>query len=214
MTNPPPATHALRCRCGELRGSVTLAPSATRALCYCRDCQAFARVLGGVEGAGDVLDDAGGTEVLASLPQHVQFTAGLDRLACLSLREGGLLRWYASCCRTPIANTPRHPRLPYVGLVHSVLGAAPERQASFGPLRMAVNRGGAWQPVPAPRWANAVGILGLMKTLLFARLGGGWRRNPFFEPGTGAPVRPVHVLTAAELKAAQGAGAPGGPGPR
>ncbi|MEP7281779.1 MAG: DUF6151 family protein [Rubrivivax sp.] len=205
MTPAPPLTHALRCRCGELRGSVTPAPSSKRVICYCRDCQAFARVLGH---AADVLDAAGGTEVLATLPQHVQFTAGLDRLACLSLREGGLLRWYASCCRTPIGNTPRNPRLPYVGLVHSALGSAPARQASFGPLRMAVNRGGASQPVQAPRWANAVGILGLMKTLLLARAGSAWKTNPFFEPGTGLPTRPVQVLDGAALTAAMTAAMP------
>ncbi len=192
--------HPLRCRCGRLQGSVEPARSTQRVICYCRDCRAFAYHLGG----NDVLDAQGGTEIVASLPSKLRFDAGSDALACLSLSPRGLLRWYAACCGTPIANTPRNPKIAYVGLVHSGLeqGAPPLAQ-SFGPLRMAVNTGGALGPVrKTPALATAGSLFGLATTLLGARLSGGWRDNPFFDAGTARPVRAVRVLTLAEREQA------------
>lgn len=186
-------THPLRCRCAHLQGTVELARSTQRAVCYCRDCQAYARHLG----SADVLDAHGGTEIVASLPCKLHFSAGHDALACLSLSPRGLLRWYARCCRTPIGNAPRNPKIAYVGLVHSCLELdAPPLARSFGPLRLASDTGHAIGPVRKTAPLAAAGsLLGLAGTLLGARLGGGWRDNPLFEPGTATPVRPVHVLT-------------------
>ena len=188
--------HPLRCRCGHLHGSVMPARSSQRVVCYCRDCRAFARHLGG----NDVLDAQGGTEIVASLPSKLHFGAGSDALACLSLSPRGLLRWYAACCNTPIANTPRNPKIAYAGLVHTCLAqGTPPLQQSFGPLRMAVNIGSALGPVrKTPTLATAASLFGLATTLLTARTGGGWRNNPFFDAGTAAPVRSVRVLTPAE----------------
>jgi hypothetical protein len=195
--------HPLRCRCGRLQGHVTPARSTQRVICYCRDCRAFAHHLGG----HDVLDAQGGTEIVASLPSKLRLDAGSDALACLSLSPRGLLRWYASCCRTPIGNTSRSPKVAYVGLVHGCLEqGAPPLQQSFGPLRMAVNTGSALGPVrKGPALATAGSLLGLATTLLGARLDGGWRDNPFFDTGTATPVREARVLTLAEREQAYAA---------
>jgi len=101
----------LRCACGRLEGHVAATHRAGRAICYCRDCQAFARFLGSPEATLDVL---GGTDIITTAPRFVQFTAGTEQLQCMSLGPRGLLRWYAGCCRTPIGNTPRNPKLSYV----------------------------------------------------------------------------------------------------
>ena len=123
------------------------ARSSQHIVCDCHDCRAFVRHLGGNE----VLDAQGGTEIVASLPSHVRFDAGNDALACLSLSPRGLLRWVAACCGTPLANTPRNPKLADVGLVHSGLEqqGAPPLQHSFGRLRMVVTTGSALQSVRA-----------------------------------------------------------------
>src|SRR5690349_24000361 len=110
----------LRCRCGKLQGEVEAARVAARAVCYCKDCQAFARFL---KTQDVVLDAAGGTEVEATLPAAVRFTHGLEHLACMSLSPKGIYRWYASCCNTPVGNTPRDPKMSYVGLVRTCLDA-------------------------------------------------------------------------------------------
>ena len=69
----------------------------------------------------EVLDAAGGTDIVQTLPKYVEFTDGIDALACMRLTENGLLRWYAECCRTPIANTMANFKLSFVGLIHSGL---------------------------------------------------------------------------------------------
>jgi hypothetical protein len=47
--------------------------------------------------------------------------------------------------------------------------------------------------------AWAVCKIGTM--LMKARLGGGYRENPFFRPGTSEPVKPPQVLSLEERKA-------------
>lgn len=169
--------------------------SAARAVCYCRDCQAYARFLG----TPGITDDAGGTEVVASLPKYVGFTDGVEAIACMSLSERGLLRWYARCCDTPIGNTPRSRKVPYVGVIHGCLEAtAPPLDASFGPLRVAVNTGSARKAVRSTQMASTAAVLKLMSRALGDRLSGAYRHNPFFDSATGAPIRSIRVLSQTE----------------
>ncbi len=67
----------------------------------------------------------GGTDVVATLPRHVRFTQGIEALACMSLSETGMLRWYARCCNTAIGNTPRNFKVSHVGLIHICLQGTP-----------------------------------------------------------------------------------------
>jgi len=191
--------HPLRCRCGTLQGHLIPSTSAIRAVCYCNDCQAYARFLS----TPGVLDKNGGTEVVASLPKHVRFTGGLEALACLSLSDRGLLRWYAKCCNTPVANTPRNINVPYVGLIRSCLGSRSAAiEDSFGPLRIAVNTKTARNPVRSTPIASTAGVLGLMSSALVDRISGMYKNNPFFERGTHKPIRPVRVLSKDEREQA------------
>src|SRR5258708_39078997 len=107
-----PLDRPLRCRCGCMRGIASnVSPSSGfRFVCYCKDCQAFARFLD----RADVLDPAGGTNIFHLPPRRVTLTAGTDALRCLSL-SNKVLRWYTECCRTPIANTAAWPHFPAVG---------------------------------------------------------------------------------------------------
>lgn len=185
-------TVAIRCRCGTLQGHVEPQQAYARAACYCRDCQAFARFLGR---EAEVLDANGGTDIVATLPASLRFTSGLDQLACMSLSPKGVLRWYAACCRSPIANTPRDPGIAYVGVVGDCLAAERgEKDAAFGPLRIALNAKSALGEVASTPLASFAGVLRIMRGLLGARLRGRHRDNPFFDPGSGEPVRTPHVL--------------------
>ncbi len=129
-----------------------------------------------------------------------------DRQAFAQHFDAGMLRWYAACCNTPIGNTPLTPRVSFVGLIHSCLvGDAPSRQASFGPVTMVVGVKSALGN-DKPRSAGLVsGIAKTMAMIIKARLSGAYRRSPFFNPDTGAPVVKPMVLTAAELAAAKSA---------
>lgn len=190
------ATHAIRCRCGQLRGEVAQPHGATRAVCYCRDCQAFAHFLGLPAG---MLDEFGGTDIVATPPRFVSLIAGAEQLACMSLSPQGTLRWYAACCNTPIGNTPRDRKLAHVGLVHSCLereGASLEQD--FGPVRMRVSRKRVHGvPPKAPAVASTLALARYLARLAWARVSGGYRANPFFD-AAGAPRVQPRVLTQQE----------------
>jgi hypothetical protein len=188
--------HPLQCRCGTIRGHVVRPGMANRAICYCRDCQAFARFL---ERADTVLDENGGTAILATIPKQVHFSQGHESLVCMSLSDHGMFRWYASCCNTPIGNTPRDFKTPYVGLIESCLTSdSPSLQESFGPVRMVLNTKYARGHVKSTPLGNLVAMLGLMKSVIGARLSGTYRRNPFFDTEEGSPIKQPRVLTKAE----------------
>jgi hypothetical protein len=190
--------HSMRCGCGTIRGEVETGRSAGRAVCYCRDCQDYARFLGSPV---PVLDAQGGTEIVATVPRHLRFTAGADRLACMSLSEGGLLRWYAGCCRTPLGNTPRDRKVSYVGLVRACLpGTDAALDASFGPLSMTLNTASALGPVKKTPVAMAFAMVKILRNVVGSRLGGTYRDNPFFTP-SGAPVVVPVALSTAEREA-------------
>src|ERR1700733_16290373 len=123
----------LRCRCGHVRGVARgISPSAGfRFICYCMDCQAFARFLD----RADVLDGAGGTDIVQMPPGRVTLTAGADALRCLCLSNRGVLRWYADCCRTPIANTAARPGFPVLGVIHSFMDQDFLDHLADGPTR-------------------------------------------------------------------------------
>lgn len=192
----------IRCRCGSLEGTLASPQRAARAICYCRDCQAFARFLGRPE---LTLDRLGGTDIVATRPDFLRFTRGADQLRCMSLSEKGLLRWYTACCRTPIGNTPRDPKFPYVGIVHDCLaGPDAARDAAFGPAKTVLNVGSASGTVKPSRVSLLFGVLRIMRNVFTAKLGGGYRDNPFFAVSAGRPVAEPQVLTPDERAALAG----------
>ncbi|MFL6617602.1 MAG: DUF6151 family protein [Povalibacter sp.] len=187
--------HPIQCRCGTVKGYVVRPGMAVRAVCYCKDCQAFARYL---QRADTVLDEHGGTGIVATLPKHAHFTQGVESIACMSLSPKGLLRWYAKCCNTPIANTPRDRKLPYVGLVDACLASSsPSLSDTFGPVRAVLNTQSAKGHVSSSAASNLFAIAVIMKTVLWNRLNGSYRENPFFSI-TGTPVAKPIQLTKAE----------------
>ena len=115
-------TMQLRCRCGAVRGEMDPGRAYVRVTCYCKDCRAFARFVGDPS----ALDASGGSDIVAMAPAAVRFTAGIEHVACMSLSPKGLLRWYTSCCRTPLANTPRDPSVRYVGMATTCFDAEPQ----------------------------------------------------------------------------------------
>ena len=184
--------HPLQCRCGTLRGYVTLPGSVNRAVCYCKDCQAFAHFLGR---ANDILDSKGGTDIVQTTPSRLTLTAGAEMLSCMRLTENGLMRWYARCCNTPIGNTLANIQMSFVGLIHSCLdNGGKSMDESFGPVRMWVNTKGAKGAVQSSPLAAMGGMMRILGMVLRARLNGSYRRTVFFAPQTGSPVTTPKVL--------------------
>jgi hypothetical protein len=187
------ATHPIRCRCGQFQAQLAHPRRGMRAICYCRDCRAYAHFLGPPAG---LLDDHGGTEVVIVRPRSVAFVAGRDQLACMSLSPRGIYRWYARCCHTPLGNTPRDVRIPYLGLVHSCLEhGGRSLDESFGPVRMKVNRQSAQgHPGGTPIAPLVLAAARQAASLVWHRVGGAYRDNPFFDARTGAPCVEPQVI--------------------
>lgn len=183
-------TWTLSCRCGQVTAQVEEASTYTRATCYCRDCQAYARFLG----EPHLLDAWGGTDIIAMAPAGMRIVSGHARLACVSLGAKGLLRWYAACCRTPLGNTPRDGGMAYVGIIATYLspaGVVNERLGQAG--RIVLNGGSATAPVRATPLALVLGGLRIFANVLAAKL----RRQPpaLFFDADGQPIRDPQVLS-------------------
>lgn len=186
----------LRCRCGTIQGTLVHPHSANHALCYCHDCQAFAHVLGQ---ADRTLGPQGESRVFQVPPRNLTFTQGHAALACLRLTPKGMVRWYAGCCSTPIGNTLPTPKLSFIGLVRPFValddGALVE---AFGPITTWANTAGA-HGSPRPRQAGTAHMLAwFFRTVLPAWINGEYKRTPFFDPATGAPVVTPRVLSPQE----------------
>ena len=188
--------HPLRCHCGALTGAVEHERLANHSICYCEDCQAFARFLGR---EADLLDARGGCENIQALPRDVTFQEGVRHLACVRLSETGLLRWYAACCNTPIGNTPVTSKLPFVGLARACLeGSSTTVSEAFGPVRFCTFTSGArGLPKPEPFGGGDLAFW-FIRNRLRARLAGGFRINPFFDMAADRPIATPKVLTPAE----------------
>ena len=190
----------LRCQCGNVRGIATeVAPnSGFRFVCYCQDCQAFARFLQRL----DVLDAAGGTDIFHMPAGRVKLTTGAEAVRCLHFSRR-VFRWYTECCRTPIANTAG-PRFPVVGLIHSFMSHDTDgltRDEVLGaPLCRIFERSalGALPPnAPPPR---SLGLVTLrVPTLLGWWIRGLGRPNPLFHDD--APLSVPRVFTPSERAA-------------
>ena len=191
----------LQCRCGTVRaiGRGVTPDVGNHCVCFCDDCQAFARFLGR---ADKVLDPNGGTDIFQLSPARIEFTGGVDRVACMRLSPKGLARWYASCCNTPIGNTMATPGIPFVGVIRAFV---PEpASVALGPIRARVYRQcatgdkAAIPPNHQPQWRMLLRVIGL---LLGWRLRGDHKRSPFFDAATGVPLVVPRVLTEAERAA-------------
>lgn len=179
----------LRCRCGYVRGIAynVAAHAGFRIVCYCKDCQAFARFLQ----RPDVLDAAGGTDIFQMPTGRVKLLAGIDAVRCLHISRH-VLRWYANCCRTPIGNTAG-PRFPLVGLIHSFIDDDTDgrsRDDTLGVPLCRLYERSAVGPLPsnAPP-SPSLSLFGRRVSRLLAwwLLGLG-RPNPFFDEHTKAPL--------------------------
>src|SRR6187399_3404358 len=113
-----PTDIPLRCACGKLRGTaLAVSPSGgCRVVCYCNDCQAFARFLA----RPGITDEWGGTDLFQMAPANLRIGEGADALRCVRLSAKGMYRWYCGDCKTPVGNS-NGPRVPFIGVIHTFM---------------------------------------------------------------------------------------------
>jgi hypothetical protein len=172
-----------------------------RFVCYCKDCQAFARFLG----REDVLDAAGGTDIFHMPPGRLRLDAGAEaELRCVRVSDK-VLRWYTACCRTPIGNTAARAGFPVVGVIHAFMDHQSDERARarvLGPPRCRIHEGSAVGPLPpgaAP--PPSLGVFGRRAVLMLGWWARGLARpSPFFDARTGAPRAEPGVLAQGEAR--------------
>lgn len=195
--------HQLQCKCGAVSGTLHEAHRAHRGICYCKDCRAYSKHLGKLS---ETHDSAGGADFVAASTRQVTFKKGIENIACLSLSTGGLLRWYAKCCNTPICNTARSWKIPYVGIVRACLDTQPgSYERTFPKVQMRVHRGSALVVPPSQSVSTLLTLVRLMPSLLLDRVNGGYRKTPLFIGPGGSPITEVVVLTPGQRQLAYNA---------
>ena len=176
----------LKCRCGKIRGVIDPASASVgrRVVCMCLSCQTYARWLGDADA---LLDAHGGSDIYQTAPARVRLEVGHEHVRCARLSPKGLLRFYAGCCRTPLANMVPSPGLPFVGIARACLEHPEE---TIGPVTMYIHTRFATQPVPAGvHDPGKLSLLGIGLGLLMDRIRGRHQPNPFRnEDGT-----PIHA---------------------
>ncbi|KIT18044.1 DUF6151 family protein [Jannaschia aquimarina] len=174
------------CRCGRLRGHLSdMDPSAyTHIVCHCDDCRAAYTHLG--------MADPEKVGIVQTSQDQVHIDEGGENLRVFRHTAKGALRWYATCCDTPLFYTPLKARLVHVGV------NADRVDGDLGPVRAE----GFVPTGSGHRHKGALRMVGRMATRMAAKnLNGQWRETPFFDD-EGAPAVPPQVLTREQRAAA------------
>ena len=170
-------------RCGSVTAEVET-HGGVRAVCYCCSCRDFALRTG----AEDALDEAGGSDLYQVAPEAVRFLAGAEHLTWLRLSEKGPLRWYTTCCNTPVANTLGSRAIPFVTLQTHRLS----EPSQLPDVSVRVFRRDATARAPEGGKGATALYLNFAKRALRSWVTGGWRHNPFFDQ-EGNPIAPRDV---------------------
>jgi len=187
----------ISCQCGTVQGQVeNITPSSSNHLtCHCKYCSGFAVHLGKAE---RLVDDSGASDLLQVAPWSLRFISGQDNIRALRFSEKGPLRWYASCCDTPLGITLARRFPPFCALVVQNLGFQ-----NGGPPPVIFNafcehvaekarcsRGGR---LPALRIAAR-----LAKQAVKGGISLKWRDNPFLDLRGGQAMAEVKILSPEE----------------
>lgn len=168
------------CSCGKVQGEC-VAGRGARIVCYCESCRVFVEN----QGAGDILDPAGGNDLYQTAPEAFHFTQGSDLLAWSKQTEKGPVRWFTTCCNSPLANTLGSPAIPFVSLQTAYF----KDPAGAGKVTARVNRKGATGHIEGEMGSTGRMLLAFVGRMARSRLSGNYKKNPFFD-AAGAPIGP------------------------
>jgi hypothetical protein len=197
-----PIDISLRCDCGKLRGTaLAVSPDAgCRVICYCDDCQAFARFLA----RPGITDEWGGTDIFQMAPSRVRITGDADTLSCVRLSAKGMYRWYCGECKTPVGNS-NGPRVPFIGLIHAFMDHEHDGRSRDDVLGKPIGYTRTQSAVgisPAPgRDSSPLRLIGRSVRLLGTWwLTGAGSPSAFFDDQTRAPRTEPRILDADERR--------------
>ncbi len=178
----------LRCDCGIVSGVAINISSDTgnHIVCYCKDCQDFARYL---EHEDDILDEFGGTDLFQITPAQIQIHQGKDQIRCMRLTPKSLYRWYTECCKTPIGNM-MSAGMPFIGMVHNFMDDEGVRDVNLGPVLFYAFGKSATKTPPDDKNNKGFPIKFMLRAIskmLVAKIRGQNKPNAFFDDA-GKPI--------------------------
>lgn len=173
----------LQCKCGNVQGQLhdVRPATVTRAVCYCKFCQAYQTHLGN---ADTILDAQGGTDIIQISPRQIIITSGIDNVHCIKLTEKGAFRFYAKCCNTPIANTAQNLNIPFAAVNPAFVvdvREASQRDAILGPVSFRVNgRGEAYEKLDkTDAWSRRKTLLKIAFRMVLMAIRKDVKQSPF-----------------------------------
>ncbi|KIN61642.1 GFA domain containing protein [Sulfitobacter noctilucae] len=161
----------------------------THAECYCSSCRAAEVFVGQPDPAPDPVG------IFQTSADALRIDGGHDHLSVFSFGETNLLRWYASCCGTPMFNTMRNPKMGFVGIRTTCLADTEALGPVLGTGFITADDG-----KQTHRGLRLI-VWRMFKRIARSRLTGSWAKSPLFDKATRKPVKPVKVVTAAERRA-------------
>ena len=154
-------------------------------VCHCTECQAFATRLGA---ADRILDGNRGTALYQGRCASMRVNGGREQLACFHLTRKPTLRWYARCCSTPMFNTYKNGRIPYITTV--VANCDPDQRVRLlGPalghlfIEEGIGDVGHLKRLPMTKLMRRFSA-----RMIIDVLAGNRRRAALFEPDTLEPI--------------------------
>lgn len=180
------------CDCGTVTGAIhVISGEGDHLVCHCTDCQNLTHHLGHAQ----LLDAHGGTALYQTRCARVRIDTGRDRLACLHLTDAPTLRWYAACCRTPLFNTFKNGKLPFITILMAACDPAKRADVFGAPRGHLFTQEAIGDAGHLPK----MGTPTLMRRF-FARaikdiVSGDRRRSALFDARTLEPIAKPHRLT-------------------
>lgn len=178
-----PRDISFGCSCGAIKGTFRGASPAcgTHTECFCADCRAAEVFVG--------QPDVASATLFQTSPDRFDIHQGHENLAVFSFGPKNLLRWYAKCCGSTMFNTLRNPKMAFASIRTSVLTDLD----ALGPV---TTKAFIKTPSGKPKHQGmARFVYGMLGRTIATRLSGRWKKTPFFDPTTLAPVAEVHVVS-------------------
>ena len=189
------------CSCGQFQAILhDVGPDeGDRLTCYCSDCRDFLRVIGRPE----LLDANGGNAVYQTRVAKLEILSGSDRLATLHMTEKPTMRWYTTCCNTPLFNTLPKAKPAFLSVNTSAFDQA-KVDAALGPSKGDFLAKEAEPPLAHPKAFSQFKLaLGFIPRLVKDSFSSAWKRSPLFDPETREPLaKPRRVSPEERLAAA------------
>ncbi|ESA33715.1 preprotein translocase subunit [Leptolyngbya sp. Heron Island J] len=119
----------------------------------------------------------------------------------MRLTETGLLRWYTTCCNTPIGNTLPIYKMSFIGLIHTCLESSEiTLDNAFGATCVHVNTTYSQGEIKANPVDLIVTIIRNVTRVFRARIDGSYKQTPFFLADSGIPIVSPKILSHQEYE--------------